>query len=275
MVLEFLISPRSISEHPSRMFFRSALISSVAIFVAYYIFPSASSIISLFFITLAMLPTFYRLIVDEEEILEERGGSASVRQIALDLFERNHTIISSYFFMFLGITFAYTFWYVVLPTNYVSEIFGYQISTIKAIRSMVATPSEFLIIFLNNFKVATIAFMLSFFFGTSALFVIAWNASIVAAFFGELGKSLVSSGMHKFAAAFYAFLIGGLSIMIHGIPEILAYFVAGIAGGVLSVGIYRGKYTREIMEDAFILYSVSIALLLIAAFLEAYITPLL
>ena len=275
MVLEFLTSPRSIAEHPSRIFLNGVVVSSVALFISYYIFPSASSIISLFFITVAMLPTFYRLIVDEEELLEEETKASSVKRATLDLFERNHVIISAYFFLFLGITFAYTFWYVVLPNHYIKEIFSYQISTVKAIRSMVATPSEFLTIFLNNFKVATIAFMLSFFFGTGALFVVAWNASIVAAFFGELGKELASAGMHKFFAAVYAFFVGSLSIMIHGIPEIMAYFVAGIAGGVLSVGVYRGKYTREILEDAFALYSVSIALLLIAAFLEAYITPLL
>ncbi len=275
MVLEFLANPKSIRDHPSRLFFNAIVISSVALFISYYIFPSASSIISLFFITIAMLPAFYRLIVDEEEILEEETGNKSVRHLALDLFERNHAIISAYFFFFLGVTFTYTFWYIILPDHYSSTLFSYQISTVKSIRGMAATPTEFMTIFLNNFKVASIAFILSFFFGTGALFVVAWNASIVAAFFGELGRELTSAGMHKFFAALYAFVIGSVSIMIHGIPEVVAYFIAGIAGGVLSVGIYRGRCTREIMEDALTFYLVSIALLLIAAFLETYITPML
>jgi uncharacterized membrane protein SpoIIM required for sporulation len=198
--------------------------------------------------------------VDEEEILEEETRKASVKHAALDLFERNHAIISAYFFFFLGVAFTYTFWYIILPSHYTSTLFSYQISTVKAIRGMVASPTEFMMIFLNNFKVASVAFILSFFFGTGALFVIAWNASIVAAFFGELGRGLVSAGMHKFFAALYAFILGSLSIMVHGIPEIVAYFVAGIAGGVLSTGVYRGRYTREIFEDALTLYLVSIAL---------------
>ena len=63
----------------------------------------------------------------------------------------------------------------------------------------------------------------------------------------------------------------------HGIPEILAYFVAGLAGGIISTAAIRHdfgtkKYINIIMDSA-VLLLLSLFLLVISAWLEVYITP--
>jgi uncharacterized membrane protein SpoIIM required for sporulation len=66
---------------------------------------------------------------------------------------------------------------------------------------------------------------------------------------------------------------------LHGIPEIIAYFYGGLAGGIISVAIIKKHYKDEkffhIIFDISELLVISIMFLLIAAFIEVYITPLL
>jgi uncharacterized membrane protein SpoIIM required for sporulation len=67
--------------------------------------------------------------------------------------------------------------------------------------------------------------------------------------------------------------------MIHGIPEIMAYFYGGLAGGIISVAVIRHHYTSKkfltIVEDSADLVMLSIFLLVVGALLEVYITPIL
>ncbi len=272
MVFEYLV--KKISErHPSILFFYAIFITPLSLFLAYFIFPNLTSILFLFFMTVASVPTFYMFLKEEEEIIEKLSGRS--KDIIESIFERNKKVIYAYAYFFLGSIVSLTFLYTFLPEQYVTLFFKYQINTVDAIRGMaVIRGSDFATIFFNNIKVSFIAFLLSFFFGTGAIFVISWNASIIATFFGGLSRQYANNGMCKLLAAFYGLTIGTLSIIIHGIPEILAYFVAGIAGGVLSLGIYKGKFTEKILKDALLIYSFSVFLLLIAAFLEAYVTPL-
>ncbi len=272
MVFEYIV--RKVSDrHPSILFFYALCITPISLFLAYVIFPNLTSILFLFFMTIASVPTFYMFLREEEEVIEKLSGNT--KEVIESIFERNKKVIYAYAYFFLGSIVALTFLYTFLPKEYLSLFFKYQINTVDAIRGMaVLRGSDFATIFFNNVKVSFMAFLLSFFFGTGAIFVISWNASIIATFFGSLSREYASNGMCKFFAAIYGLTVGTLSIIIHGIPEILAYFVAGIAGGVLSLGIYKGKFTEEIIKDALLIYSFSVLLLLIAAFLEAYVTPL-
>ncbi len=278
MVLELVINS-TIKRNEKYLIVYSFIVTSIALFVSYYIFPTASSIVSLFFITITMMPAFYRLLIEEEETLErlcwgKKTKKHLVLESTLSLFERNRKVIMAYAYLFVGVAFSMTFWYTILPQDYVTHLFSFQEKTIQAIRGMATTPfQDFLIIFFNNLRVSFVAFMLSFFFGTGALFVITWNASVVAVFFGNIARDLINAGLSKGLAALLAFFLGSSSIFLHAVPEITAYFLAGIAGGVLSIGVYRGRYTTQIVEDALTIYLCSVAVLLFAAFIEAYITP--
>jgi len=67
--------------------------------------------------------------------------------------------------------------------------------------------------------------------------------------------------------------------MIHGIPEIGAYFVGALAGGIVSVAVIRkdlrGEGTWNILQDALLLIIIAIGVLFIAALMEVYLTPIL
>ena len=75
-----------------------------------------------------------------------------------------------------------------------------------------------------------------------------------------------------------AYLLGvpaGLgSIALHGVPEIAAYFVAALAGGMLSVAIIREKFKghfEKIFIDSIAFLALAEVLIIVAAFLEAYV----
>ena len=65
--------------------------------------------------------------------------------------------------------------------------------------------------------------------------------------------------------------------MIHGIPEIVAYFIVALAGGIISVAVINhdlaGKNFKRIMNDSLILTVLAVLVLFIAALLEVYLTP--
>jgi stage II sporulation protein M len=67
--------------------------------------------------------------------------------------------------------------------------------------------------------------------------------------------------------------------MTHGIFEISAYFVAGLAGGIISIAVIRHdfgtKRFNHILLDSVDLILVSILFLLVAALIEVFITPVL
>jgi len=67
--------------------------------------------------------------------------------------------------------------------------------------------------------------------------------------------------------------------MIHGFPEIAAYFIAALAGGIISVAIIRkdlrGERMWSIFQDALILIIISVVILVVAGLMEVYLTPVL
>ena len=172
-------------------------------------------------------------------------------------------------------------------------LFSTQIDTINSINGRVtglATSDgpqkldSFFVIFFNNMKVLTFCILFSFLFGAGAIFILAWNASVIGTAIGnyirsELALLAQHVGLDKVAAYMSVVSIGLLKYVIHGIPEILAYFVAALAGGIISIGVikhdFQGRKFEHIILDAADLLLISIAILFIAAILEVWVTPLL
>jgi uncharacterized membrane protein SpoIIM required for sporulation len=67
--------------------------------------------------------------------------------------------------------------------------------------------------------------------------------------------------------------------MIHGIPEILAYFIGGLAAGIVSIAVIRHDFKsdkfRHILLDSADLILLSLGVLIVAALIEVFITPVL
>lgn len=67
--------------------------------------------------------------------------------------------------------------------------------------------------------------------------------------------------------------------MIHGFPEIAAYFITALAGGIFGVGVIRNGFGNKkflkVLMNVGILLVIAMVILLIAAVIEVYFTPLL
>ncbi len=65
--------------------------------------------------------------------------------------------------------------------------------------------------------------------------------------------------------------------MLHGFPEITAYFITTLAGGMFGVGLikhgFKSKKFLKVLQNVILLLFISIIILIIAAFIEVYITP--
>jgi len=80
-------------------------------------------------------------------------------------------------------------------------------------------------------------------------------------------------------AKYFTVTFHGLTrYLVHGIPEIVAYFIAGLAGGIISVAVVKhdffSKKFNQVMADSSDLILIALGVVLLAAVLEAYVTPL-
>jgi uncharacterized membrane protein SpoIIM required for sporulation len=95
---------------------------------------------------------------------------------------------------------------------------------------------------------------------------------------GLIKSSVLASNSNLVLAHAGGFASAMLRYFIHGLPEIAAYFVAAIAGGIISFAIIRRdiltKNFQKIAFDTSNLIILSIILLVISGLLETYLTPL-
>ena len=127
---------------------------------------------------------------------------------------------------------------------------------------------RFLSIIENNVYVMIFTLIFSLIFGAGAIFVLAWNASVISAAIGIFTSYNIKE-----------IPFGLLRYMIHGFPEIAAYFITALAGGIFGIGVIKNGIRNEkflrIVENVVILLFISILILIIAAVIEVYFTPLL
>jgi uncharacterized membrane protein SpoIIM required for sporulation len=285
MVLESLLFPLKAEKKPWEMFFIGFLYATVAVFLSLWIFEKKASFVMVFFIVLACVPIVYNTMKYEES--KDLEISSEKR-----LLKEHNKAIFFLMFLFLGVTMAGVLWYVVLPAQTAGYLFDQQIATISEINQRVsghvtgfATAAQVLFtIFFNNLKVLIFCILFAFIYGAGAIFILTWNATVIAAAIGNFIRSNLVSvgtavGASKITGYFSIVSTGFLKYSVHGIPEILAYFYGGIAGGIISVAIIRNHFSTEkastLLFDIGELLLIAIGFLIVAAILEVYLTPVL
>ena len=282
MVVEALLYPIKAEKKPWEMFFLGFLYTSIGIFLSLWIFRDQASLIMVFMITMAALPIFYNTMK-----LEESKDMIMDKEIAI-LREHNKAV-TFFMYMFIGITIASALWYSVLPTETINGLFDKQIGTIQAINNQVTgnfiyNVNIFWRIFFNNFKVLVFSVLFALVYGAGAIFILAWNATVIGAAIGNFIRANISSytssiGMFQAGSYFHVVSLGLLKYSIHGIPEIAAYFYGGLAGGIFSVALIRKHFMTQkfptLVVDFSELILIAIGFLIAAAFLEVYVTPVL
>lgn len=257
MVLERLVSIKLAIRQPAWMFIIGGIISLSCLTIAFLVFETSVGLLTNLLITVAMTPFMLNLIRYEEEKDEQLMKSKK----ELNFFHRHSDILKIYTAFFCGMIFSLSILYVIVPESFSQKLFNDQITQINAIRGDVASPGTFVKIVTNNISVLLLSFLFSFIFGAGAIFILSWNASVLATAIGTLAKDL--GGVKGLPMAILPFLP-------HGSLEILAYFIGGIAGGLVSVAVTRRKSLGFwfVVKDSLKLMGVSIALLIVAGLIE-------
>lgn len=281
MALESIINPKKAVEKPWEMFFVGFLYSTVAVFFSVWIFRAYASLIMVLLTVIASVPFMYKTMKIQEKVDVKLKKESAI-------LKRHGKVIKYLLFLFGGFVVAYSIWFIALPSVVVQNLFSSQLETISTINSKIVgeaigSSSIFLQIFLNNFKVLLFAIFFAFFYGAGAIFILTWNASVISVAVGSFVKEKLAAyaasvGSISMFNYFHLFSLGLLRYSIHGIPEIAAYFVGGLAGSIISVAVINkdleGIHYKKILLDAVHLTLIAIGILVLAALLEVYVTPL-
>jgi uncharacterized membrane protein SpoIIM required for sporulation len=286
MVLEFLISPEKAENKPSLMIILGFFYTSLALLLGNYIFEDYSSLFSVFLATMVSIPIVYKLMKMEEQ--------KDLQDVSEKFLLKEHSkAISAFILLFIGATLCFAFWYVVLSSNTIGTLFEAQIETLNAmnpgngvtgqITGEMAGMRDFNRIFFNNVKVLLFCVLFSFLYGAGSLFILIWNASIIGIAIGnyirtKIATIAMSLGGVSIGQYFSVVSIGLFRYVIHGVPEILAYFVGALAGAIISIAVVNHEINsrkfEHILLDSADLLMVSLFILFIAALLEVFVTPI-
>jgi uncharacterized membrane protein SpoIIM required for sporulation len=284
-MLEMLINPAKAEKRPWEMLFIGAFYATISLLLVKWIF-SGDSVLSkysgLLVVTFCVMFTIpfmhYALKYEEEKDLKEDGF--------VKLLKEHNKALLYLLFLFIGFVIAFALWYVVFedgnqnfrvqietycminkPAHFDSCVSEYGIKTISKTTGFSTASDRVVNIFANNIYVLIFTLVFSLIFGAGAIFILAWNASVISAAIGICAKS-----------SFLRIPLGfGRYMALHGIMEIGAYFIGALAGGIISVGIIRNDVHSEkfwtILQDSLNLIIISVVILFIAAIVEVFITP--
>lgn len=282
-MLEMLLNPRKAERRPIELLLVGMFYASLSIILVDWIFSQDavlsrySGILVVTFTVMFTMPfVYYTIKLEERKINSERGMFA--------LLKEHKKAIYAFLWLFLGFVVAFSVWYLVLSS---SQSFRAQIETYCLINrpstfnecvaqygvkgttlsTTFATSSERLfVIFSNNIYVLIFTLIFSLIFGAGAIFILAWNASVIAAAIGIFAKSQLSQ-----------LPLGLARYMIHGLPEIAAYFIVALAGGIVSSAVIKHELGTEkfweVLQDSLNLIIVSVIVLFVAALIEVFVTP--
>ncbi|MFA5020165.1 MAG: stage II sporulation protein M [Candidatus Pacearchaeota archaeon] len=281
-MLEMIISPKRSKKKPWELFFVGLIFASVSILMVHWIFSGDivlskySGILVVTFTVMFSIPYIYysiRLEESEDLIIED----------TMSRLKEHGKALHAFIWLFIGFIVAFSFWYIILgstdnykaqietycsinsPGNFEGCTSQYGASKVKTMGASI-DQSHLFKIFSNNLYVLIFAVIFSLIFGAGGIFILAWNASVISAAMVIFAKSNL-----------YTLPISLVRYMIHGIPEIGAYFAGTLAGGIIGISIVKKEFKSEkfwdILHDSLSLIIFGLILLIIAAFIEVYITP--
>ncbi len=282
-MFEMLLSPSKAERRPWELFFVGLFYASLSILLVNWIFAQDavlsrySGILIVTFTVMFSMPFIYYVIkYEEEKDIKAKGFLMMLRE--------HSKALTAFMWLFLGFVVAFSFFYVVMsstqsfraqietyclinrPANFNDCVSEYGVKATTKTVAYATNKEKLFIIFANNIYVLIFTLVFSLIFGAGAIFVLAWNASVIAAAVGIFTrKSLVDMPL------------GIARYMVHGIPEIGAYFVGALAGGIVSVAIIKHEVNSDrfwdILQDALNLIIVAVIILFLAALVEVFITP--
>lgn len=285
-MFEMLINPKKAERKPWEMFFVGLFYASLSLLVVNWIFAKdtvLSKYLGILIVTFTVLFSmpfiYYTIRYEEKKVTPNIGTWALLRE--------HKKALMAFMWLFLGFVVAFSFWYIMLsstqsfqaqietycvinrPTNFDQCVSEYNAKDgVAAATGYSASTSRLFLIFTNNIYVLIFTLLFSILFGAGVIFILAWNASVIAAAIGIFTKSQLIE-----------LPLGLARYMIHGIPEIASYFIVALAGGMVSVAVIRHETGTEkfweVLEDSLHLIIIAVVVLFIAALIEVFVTPVL
>ncbi|MBI2005283.1 MAG: stage II sporulation protein M [Candidatus Aenigmarchaeota archaeon] len=208
-------------------------------------------------VTFIMTPFMVNLLTYEEFMTELEIK----KRIMANFFQRHWDVLLVYTAFFVGMIVALSLTFIFLPDETVEKLFQDQINEIKLIRGNFIFANTFLKITTNNVGVLLLSVLFAFIFGSGAIFILSWNASVLSAAIGLTAKSI--GGVSGIPIAVITYLP-------HGVFEITAYFLGGIVGGMLSALVMKKKNELfgVMVKDGIKVLLVAIVLLVIGSAIE-------
>ena len=287
-MIETLINPKRAERRPWEMFFIGLLYAAIAVFVVNFIFlrnqifESHISILIVLFTVMFSIPFFFYIIqIEEDKDVKIKGEKK--------LLKEHGRALSALMFLFLGYVVAFSIIFIIMPKDMAETNFRIQLQTYCSINSnanindctyslltgkitgdavgIKEGMSRVSSILSNNFYVLIFSLLFSFLFGAGAIFILAWNASVIAAAIGVFAKSNIVN-----------LPAGMLRYLFHGLPEISSYFIVALAGGIIGTAIIKHEFGTEkfwrVLQDSLDLVILALVVLIVSAFIEVFITPL-
>jgi len=267
LMLDLLFNTQKAEKKPFEIAILAIFYSSLSVLLGLWVFGLSTSLAIVFLSTLSCTYIIQNAIKIEEKKEKDYNSEKWI-------LKQHKGIVILILALFLGFVISFSLWSIFLEGSSFGEVFELQQVSVEQIKSItgniVDVKSSFSKIFINNFNIILISLIFAVFYGAGAVYILVWNASVMGY---VIGTNI------KYAAGISAVPITFLRYSLHGIPEMIAYIIAALAGGILYFAFIKGDITRQgrskrILIDVVTLISISIFILVISALLEIYLSPL-
>jgi uncharacterized membrane protein SpoIIM required for sporulation len=288
MVLESILQPKDVVRHPVYLMVLTFVFVSLAVWESLSFGGGNTGLFFIALVAIPVIPIVLRLFASQEEEIEI---DFEKRVLGSSTLARYFPIIITLAAYFLSLILSFTAWFIYLPPEQSGTLFALQLQELKDINAGVkalfggyatydflggAVNGSFLpafeLIFFHNLQVLALVIGFSVLYGSGAILILTWNASVIAAFLGSFAIDSFLKAPGEYAL-YKGIGYGLLGLLPHGTFELVSYLMAALAGGLLSSAVIRKAYARPefalISHDVAKLTAWSILLLAIGALIES------
>src|SRR3989344_1698230 len=211
-MFEMLLNPKRAERHPAEMFLVGLVYASLSVLLVRWIFSqdavlsNYSGMLVVTFTVMFSLPFMYYAIKNEEQ--KDMESTGFVR-----LLMQHGKALSMFMWLFLGFIVAYSFWHILFagsglldaqvsvycqinrpsPSAFQNCLEQYGVGSFKKTTGFITSKEKVFMIFANNIYVLIFTLLFSLIFGAGAIFILAWNASVIAAAVGIFTESSLAA----------------------------------------------------------------------------------
>jgi uncharacterized membrane protein SpoIIM required for sporulation len=269
MNLEILLNPSKAERNPGELFFVGAFYSAISMILGLLLFGQQTSTMGIAIAIVGIIPLFYSIVKFESHKDSLTGGNDEKW-----LLKQHSKAIVALLFVFLGMTTGYLAVFLFFSHATSSMLFDSQLQTLQSLNTYTGAHTSVThslgTIILNNLRVLAICIFFSVIFGSGALLVLSWNASVMAVAIGAFIREALLNN-----STLTAVTMGLLRYSVHGIPEVVSYLIGSVAGGITFYAFVNHEFKNKHAIDIAFLTIIATLTLIIAALLEVFVTPLL